>query len=75
MHKPLKLVAVGNSTGVVLPKDVLARLRLGQGDSLSLVETQHGIEARVLDPAFEEQMAAARAVMHRRRAALRELAE
>lgn len=75
MTKPVKLVAVGNSTGIVLPKDILARLRLGQGDLLSVVETPAGIELRPHQPDFEEQMEAARAVMHRRRAALRELAK
>ena len=75
MTKPLKLIAIGNSTGVVLPKDVLSRLRIGQGDVLSLVETQDGFELRAHNPAFEEQMAVAREVMHRRRAALRELAK
>ena len=75
MTKPLKLVAIGNSTGVVLPKDVLARLKVGQGDTLSVVETQDGFELRVHDPAFEDQMAIARDVMRRRRAALRELAK
>jgi putative addiction module antidote len=75
MTKPVKLVAIGNSTGIVLPKDVLARLRLGQGDLLSVSETPGGIELRPHEPDFEEQMDAARAVMRKRRAALRELAK
>jgi len=75
MNKPLKLVAIGNSTGVILPKEVLARMRVDRGDSLSLAETPDGIELRVTDPAFDAQMAVARDVMKRRRAALRELAK
>ncbi len=75
MNKPLKLIRIGNSTGVILPKEVLARLSVGQGDSLSLVETEHGVELRAADADFEEQMRTAREVMRRRRLALRELAK
>jgi putative addiction module antidote len=75
MNKPLKLIPIGNSTGVILPKEVLARLRVGQGDTLSVVETSEGVELRAHDPSFEEQMAVAREVMQRRRKALRELAK
>lgn len=73
--KSLKLVRVGNSTGVILPKEVLARLRLEVGDELSLVETPGGVSLTRRDPGFEEQMAVAREVMRRRRNALRELAK
>lgn len=75
MTKPLKLIKIGNSTGVVLPKEVLARLRVELGDELSLSETPEGVTLSRRDPAFEEQMAAAREVMARRRNALRELAK
>ncbi|MBA3898276.1 MAG: AbrB/MazE/SpoVT family DNA-binding domain-containing protein [Sphingomonadaceae bacterium] len=75
MTKPLKLVPIGNSTGAVFPREVLDRLRVGRGDSLFIAETPGGIELRVSDPEFEEQMEAARGVMKRRRAALRELAK
>ena len=75
MNKPLKLIPIGNSTGVILPKEVLARLRVIQGDALSIVETTGGIELRPYEANFEEQMAVARDVMRRRRGALRELAK
>lgn len=75
MTKPVKLTAVGNSTGVIIPKEVLARLRVERGDELFIVETPNGIELRKSDPAFEEQMAAMRHIMRKRRAALRELAK
>lgn len=75
MNKPVKLVAVGNSTGVILPREMLAKLQVSQGDSLSITVTQDAIELRPYEGDFEEQMEAARAVMHRRRAALRELAK
>ena len=75
MNKPLKLVKVGNSAGVILPKDVLARLRLEIGDELSVVESSDGLTLKRHTAEFEEQMAVARDVMKRRRNALRELAK
>lgn len=75
MTKPVKLVAIGNSTGVVLPKEILARLRVDRGDTLYVSEGPNGVELRIHDPEFEDQMAAARDVMKRRRKALHELAK
>ena len=75
MNKPLKLIPIGNSTGVILPKDVLAHLGVVQGDGLQVVKTSEGVELRTQDPEFERQLAVAREVMERRRKALRELAK
>lgn len=75
MNKPLKLIKIGNSTGVILPKEVLARLHVTQGDELSISDTPAGVELRASDGAFEAQMQAARSVMEKRRRALRELAK
>ena len=73
--KPLRLVAVGNSTGLVLPKEMLAKYGLRQGDEVYPVATPDGIELRRYDPEFVRQMEVARQVMHERRAALAELAK
>ena len=75
MNMALKLVKIGNSTGVVLPKDVLAQLGLSQGDSLSVSASGNAIELRPLQDGFEAQMKVAREVMQRRTRALRELAK
>ncbi|MBA3879282.1 MAG: AbrB/MazE/SpoVT family DNA-binding domain-containing protein [Sphingobium sp.] len=75
MNKPLKLIKIGNSTGVILPKEVLARLRVSLGDELSVIETPDGVALSRTDAEFEDQMAVAREVMARRRNALRELAK
>lgn len=75
MNAPLKVIKVGNSSGVILPKDVLAHLRVGQGDKLSLSRTPDGIMLRASDQELDAQMEIAREVMRRRRAALRELAK
>jgi putative addiction module antidote len=75
MTKPLKIIKIGNSAGVVLPKEILARLRVELGDELFLTEGPSGFSITRNDPGFEEQMKAAREVMARRRNALRELAK
>lgn len=71
----LKLKAVGNSTGLILPREILAKLHVEKGDSLYVVETPNGIELTPYDPAFERQVETARKVMKKRRAVLRELAK
>jgi len=71
----LKLTSIGNSVGLVLPKEALARLNLAKGDVVYLTEAPDGIRLTPYNPDFEQQMAAARAVMKKRRAVLRELAK
>lgn len=71
----LKLKAVGNSTGVILPKEVLTKLQVEKGDDLYVVETPDGITLTPYDPEFEHQMEAARKIMKKRRSVLRELAK
>ncbi|AOH83599.1 transcriptional regulator [Sphingomonas panacis] len=75
LAKSLKLIKVGNSTGVILPKDVLAKLGVEAGDSLDLSDVPGGITITRHDDGFAAQMEAAREVMKRRRNALRELAK
>jgi putative addiction module antidote len=75
MNAPLKIRKIGNSAGVVLPKEILAKLRANVGDTLAVTPTEHGIELKASDPEFESQMAMARDIMKRRRRALRELAK
>lgn len=73
--RTLKVRKIGNSLGVVLPKDVLAKLRAGEGDELSVVETPDGVALKREDAEFQEQVEAARRAMRRYRNALRELAK
>lgn len=75
MNKPLKLIPIGNSTGVILPKELLRELGVEQGDSVAYTRIPGGIELRAGEPEFEAQMEVARDVMRRRRNALRELAK
>jgi putative addiction module antidote len=70
-----KVTTVGSSTGVVLPKEILAKLRVGKGDTLCFIETPSGFEITPYDPEFEQEMDEARKIMRRYRNALRELAQ
>ena len=71
----LKLTAIGNSVGVVLPKEALDKLRLKKGDKVYLTESPEGFRLTPYDPEFEKQMTAARQIMRKRREVLRELAK
>jgi putative addiction module antidote len=61
--------------GVVLPKEVLDQMNLQKGDVVFLTRDESGYRITPYDARFEEQMEAARSVMKRRRAVLRELAK
>jgi len=71
----LKITTIGSSAGVILPKEVLARLKVEKGDQLALTETKDGYELSAYDPEFEKAMDAGRKIMRRYRNALRELAK
>lgn len=73
--KTLKLTTVGNSTGVVLPREVLERLRVDKGDTLYALATPRGIELTPYDPEFAAQMETAEGVMRQDRNVLRKLSE
>jgi putative addiction module antidote len=75
MATTLKLTSIGNSVGVVLPKELLVKLGLQKGDTLYAVETEDGFRLTTADAEFEAQMAVARRIMKERRAVLRELAK
>ena len=70
----IKLIAVGNSVGMTLPKELLAKLGVQKGDMLYAIETEDGIRLTANDPEFEAQLTQAREIM-RRTAVLRELAK
>ncbi len=71
----LKVTTVGNSVGVVLPKEVLARLRVEKGDILYTTETPNGIELSPYNPTFAEQMDTAEAIVRDNRDVLKKLAD
>lgn len=71
----LKITSIGNSAGIILPKEILARLRLEKGDELYVLETPDGIKLSTFDPTLAEQMEVADRVMRKRRALLHKLAQ
>ena len=75
MATTVKVTTVGSSVGIVLPKEILARLRVEKGDTLYLSETSTGVELSPYDQVFAEEMAAGRRVMRQHRDVLKKLAE
>ena len=75
MNKPLKIIRIGNSKGVILPKEELDRLNLSIGDSIACGATPDGLTLTTKGNEFEQQMAQARQIMKRYRNALSELAK
>jgi putative addiction module antidote len=71
----LKLTAVGTSTGLVIPKDMLSRMKVTRGDLLHVVETPEGFLLTPYDPAVASQVEAGRAFMKQYRDAFKALAE
>lgn len=74
-NREVKIVKIGNSAGIILPRDELDRLHLEVGDSMSLSKTPDGLSLTTRDPDFDEQMAKARQIIKRYRNALNELAK
>jgi putative addiction module antidote len=71
----LKLTQIGNSVGVILPRELLAKLGMAKGDTIYAVDEPDGVRLTIADPDFAAQMDVARRVMKDRRAVLRELAK
>jgi putative addiction module antidote len=75
MAMTLKLTTVGNSVGVILPKELLEKLRVSKGDLLHVLEIPYGIQLQPLNQTLADQMDVAEAVMRRRRTLLSQLAK
>lgn len=71
----LKITTIGNSAGVILPKELLARLRVAKGDALYATELPDGVKLTPFDPKLAGQMQVAEQVMREDRNVLRKLAE
>jgi putative addiction module antidote len=75
MHFPLKVIQIGNSLGLTLPKEVLAVLKVEKGDTLTLTPAPDGFRISTFDAEKARQLEAARKIMKKRKHALRELAK
>lgn len=75
MQIKLKVRKVGNSLGVVLPKEAVAHLKVAEGDTLTLTESPDGVRIVASDPDFAAAMNTFTSLNNRYRNALRELAK
>jgi putative addiction module antidote len=75
MNKKLKITRIGNSAGIILPKELLEHLNVVLGEDVDVLKTLRGLELTAPEDDFDAQMKAAREVMAKRKRALRELAK
>ncbi|MGA2219178.1 MAG: AbrB/MazE/SpoVT family DNA-binding domain-containing protein [Terracidiphilus sp.] len=75
MPTTTKIIAIGNSAGIILPKETLARLNVQKGDTLFITDSSQGIRLSHFDQEFAKQMEEAREVMRENRDVLQRLAE
>lgn len=71
----LKLTAIGTSTGAIIPKEMLTRLKVEKGDTLYAIETAEGYLLTPFDPAIDDQLAAGRQFMKQYRDTFKVLAK
>jgi putative addiction module antidote len=75
MATTTKIIAIGNSAGIILPKETLARLKIEKGDTVCLSETPFGAHLTPYDEQFMQKQKATERVMRKYRDTLRKLAE
>ena len=71
----LKITQIGNSVGVILPKEVLARLKVGKGDTVFVTEAANGVILTPYDPELAAQLKLGREFMHEYRDTFHQLAK
>jgi putative addiction module antidote len=71
----LKLTQIGNSVGVILPKEVLSRLKLEKGDTVFVIDAVNGVMLTPYDPGLAEQLEAGRELMREYRDTFHQLAK
>lgn len=71
----LKLLQIGNSVGVILPKEVLARLKLVKGDTVFMTDAVNGVTLTPYDPDMQAQLKLGREFMHDFRDTFHQLAK
>ena len=71
----VKVTPIGNSMGILLPKEALSKMKVSKGDALYLVESPEGFTLTPYQDDFESQIEAAESIMKRYRNTLHELAK
>ena len=75
MVTTVKITAIGNSAGIILPKELLEKLRVSKGDTLTVTETPDGLGLTPYDQEFATAMSLAEEIMREDRDVLRQLAQ
>jgi putative addiction module antidote len=75
MATTVKVTSIGNSAGIILPKEMLERLRISKGDILTVTETPDGVQLSTYDEKITLQMDVAERIMRENRNMLRKLAQ
>ena len=75
MATTVKVTSIGNSAGIILPKEMLERLRISKGDVLTVTETPDGVQLSTYDEDFATAMDLAEQIMREDRDVLRKLAQ
>ena len=75
MATTTKIIAIGNSAGIILPKEALARLNVQKGDTVYVNETPAGLQVSPYDDEFGAKMEVADRIVRRYRDAFKKLAE
>ncbi|MGD0801044.1 MAG: AbrB/MazE/SpoVT family DNA-binding domain-containing protein [Terracidiphilus sp.] len=75
MATTAKVIAIGNSAGIILPKEMLARLKIEKGDTICFTENSAGLQISPYDDEFLAKMEVADRVIRRYRDAFKRLAE
>jgi putative addiction module antidote len=75
MHYKLKLIQIGNSVGVTLPKEVLAAMKVDKGDTITMTPAPDGFRVTPYDAEVDKQVEEGRALMREYRDTLRALAK
>ena len=71
----LKLTQIGNSVGVILPKELLAKLKLEKGDTVFVTEAANGVNLSPYDPSLDDELALGREFMREYRDTFHQLAK
>lgn len=71
----VKITTIGNSSGIVLPKELLGKLHVEKGDTLYVIETPNGIELTPFDPKVAEQLDKADEIIRQNKDVLKKLAK
>jgi putative addiction module antidote len=75
MGTAVKVTTIGNSVGIVLPKEVLSRLHVEKGDVLYITDSPGGVQLSPYNAAFARKLEALEQVMRENRDVLKKLAE